>query len=169
MRVSHIFLMNPLSDTYFISISQCVAYLVILTRSFTEQKFLILMTFNLPFFLLLWIILLMWSTDFYQTLHPKAISPMLSSKVLQVYILYLTYDLSWAYFCNFEFWDAFFFFFLLPQFNEEMVLPRVNCFVPLSSINWLYFHVVFSGFSILSCWSVSILSPWQHHSLDYCT
>lgn len=46
------------------------------------------------FFLLLWIILLMWSTDFYQTLHPKAISPMLSSKVLQVYISYLTYDLS---------------------------------------------------------------------------
>ena len=46
----YIFLMNPLSDTYFVSISQCVAYLVILTGSFTEQKFLILMTLNLPFF-----------------------------------------------------------------------------------------------------------------------
>ena len=78
-------------------------------------------------FFLLWIILLMWSMDFYQTLHPKAISPMLSSKVLQVYILYLTDDLSWVYFCDVEFWDAFFFFFL-PQFTEKMVLPRVNCF-----------------------------------------
>ena len=118
-------------------------------------------------FFLLWIILLMWSTDFYQTLHPKAISPMLSSKVLQVYILYLTDDLSWVYFCNAEFEMLFSFFFYHNLLKRWSLLERI-VFAPLSSINWPYLHVAISGFSILSCWSVSILSPWQHQ-FDYCT
>ena len=108
----------------------------------------------------------MWSMDFYQTLHPKAISPMLSSKVLQVYILYLTYDLSWVFFVI---WVLRCIFFCYHNLLKRWSFPERIVFAPLSSINWPYLDVAISGFSILSCWSVSILSPWQHHSLDYCT
>lgn len=117
-------------------------------------------------FFLLWIILLMWSTDFYQTLHPKAISPMLSSKVLQVYILYLWSILSLFLQC----WvlRCFFLFFCYHNLLKRWSFLEWIVFAPLSSINWPYLHVAISGFSILSCWSVSILSPWQHQ-FDYCT
>lgn len=81
------------------------------------------MTLNLPFFFLLWIILFMWSMDFYQTLHPKAISYLPKFTGLH-FILNL-----WSEFI-FVIWvlRCIFFFFLLPQFTEEMVLPRENCF-----------------------------------------
>lgn len=122
------------------------------------------MTLNLPFFFLLWIILFMWSMDFYQTLHPKAISYLPKFTGLH-FILNL-----WSEFI-FVIWvlRCIFFFFCYHNLLKRWSFPERIVFTPLSSINWAYLHVAISGFSILSCWSVSILSPWQHHSLDYCT